>query len=109
MKRKPNEIDILAFQVKHGNLQAKERLRALLLPGIALIVRRTLQKGSVRTALARQVFHEFRRAAAQAPFVGAKIPAALVELVASRLSDHLVEGLQGGPTGADLSRETVVA
>jgi hypothetical protein len=109
MKRKPNEIDILALQVKQGNLLAKEKLRNLLVPGIALIVRRTLETGNVRTALARQIFHEFRRVAAQVWFPDTKVPSSVIELVARRLSDDLVEGLNRRPIGADMSRETVVA
>ena len=109
MKRKLNEINVLAFQVKQGNVQARERLRNLLVPGVALIVRRTLHTGNVRSALSRQIFHEFRRVAAVSPVPAAKVPAAVAEQIARRLADRLVDGLRERTAGVDLMRETVVA
>jgi hypothetical protein len=100
---------MLAFQARQGSVQARERLRHLLLPGIALIVRHTLRTGIARTELARQVFHECRRVKAQFPDRAAALPGALVDFVTRRMADQLLAGLRDKPLPADLARETVVA
>jgi hypothetical protein len=108
MERQPNQFDILALQINQGNLEAKEKLRKLLLPGICLIVRHTLRSGNVRSVLGRQVFHAFRRVTSQVVLPGTKIPSALIEMAARRVSDEIVEGLAQQSNGMESLKETVL-
>jgi hypothetical protein len=108
MQRPPNDFDVLSFQANQGNALAREKLRRLLLPAMLLIVRRTLQTGQARSDLARQIFVEYRRVAAQNPNGEAKIPSALIELIARRLSDHYIDKPWYWAEGVQRNEETVM-
>jgi hypothetical protein len=108
MNRSLSQLEVLEAQARQGNVLARERLRKLLGPGIAVMVRRTLQTGRGDTAVARHILREHRRVGTLVPFCEGTNSHALIDLIARRVTEQLLDGSRAPAGSADPSRETVV-
>jgi hypothetical protein len=95
MHGKRTEIAVLEEQIRQGVPGAAERLRRLLEPFVIPIVGRALRPGQAASSLTRRI----RALALQtAHSVGhrAEHPAWLIDLIARRLSERIIDELRRG-------------
>ena len=90
-----DNLDFLAKRVGEGDFQAKAQLRQELEPGLPLIVRRVLERGTAHSSLERKILLAARRLAPP-PRPGASDPRAAP--VAQNLCRMVIDRLWPGHT-----------